>query len=74
MVFAPKYSKNPQSAGFLLYIAIATYIRKNQKPNSVRRRFAPPHTIWFLCPNKNGDSYTKKFALSVDKGSVMYVS
>jgi hypothetical protein len=23
----------------------------------VRRREAPPHTIWVLCPNKNGDSY-----------------
>jgi hypothetical protein len=23
----------------------------------VRRRFAPPHTIWVLCPKKNGDSY-----------------
>ncbi|MFN5399825.1 MAG: hypothetical protein ACK5C4_19750, partial [Pseudanabaena sp.] len=20
-------------------------------------RYAPPHTIWGLCPNKNGDSY-----------------
>jgi hypothetical protein len=24
----------------------------------VRRREAPPHTIWVLCPNKNGDSDT----------------
>jgi len=24
----------------------------------MRRRKAPPHTIWVLCPNKNGDSYT----------------
>jgi hypothetical protein len=41
-----------------LSIAIATCIRTNQNPNSVRRRFAPPHTIWVLCPNKNGDSYS----------------
>jgi hypothetical protein len=44
----------------LLYIAIATCIRTNQNPNSVRWRFAPPHTIWVLCPNKNGDSYIIK--------------
>jgi hypothetical protein len=34
----------------------------------VRRRVAPPHTIWVLCPNKNGDSYinqTKRFCESV---------
>jgi hypothetical protein len=23
----------------------------------MRRREAPPHNIWVLCPNKNGDSY-----------------
>jgi hypothetical protein len=38
-------------------IAIATYIRTNQNPNNVRRREAPPHIIWVLCPNKNGDRY-----------------
>jgi hypothetical protein len=27
----------------------------------VRRRFAPPHTIWALCPNKNDDSYKNRF-------------
>jgi len=26
----------------------------------VRRRFAPPHTIWVLCPNKNGDNVKKR--------------
>ncbi|MFN9760844.1 MAG: hypothetical protein ACK59J_09715, partial [Pseudanabaena sp.] len=41
---------------FLAFIA-ATCIRTNQNPNSVRRRFSPPHTIWVLCPNKNGNSY-----------------
>ncbi len=30
------------------FIAIATCIRTNQNPNSVRRREAPPHTIWVL--------------------------
>ena len=30
------------------FIAIATCIRTNQNPNSVRRCFAPPHTIWVL--------------------------
>jgi hypothetical protein len=33
-------------------------LRTNQNPNSVRRREAPPHTIWVLCPNMSGDSYT----------------
>ena len=28
------------------YIAIAICIRTNQNPDSVMRRFAPPHTIW----------------------------
>jgi hypothetical protein len=44
--------------GFVSYIALANFIKTNQNPNSVRRSFAPPHTIWVLCPNKNGDSYT----------------
>ncbi len=38
-------------------IALATFIKTNQNPNSERRSFAPPLTIWVLCPNKNGDSY-----------------
>jgi hypothetical protein len=48
--------------GFILAsgIAIAICIRKNQTPTSVRRREAPPHTIWVLCPNKNGDSYKSR--------------
>ena len=29
-------------------MAIATCIRTNQNPNSVRRCEAPPHTIWGL--------------------------
>jgi hypothetical protein len=41
-------------------IAIATCITTNQNPNSVWRREAPPHTIWVLSPNKNGDSYNSK--------------
>jgi hypothetical protein len=38
-------------------IAVVKCIRTNQNPNRVRRREVPPHTIWVLCPNKNGDSY-----------------
>ncbi len=41
------------------FIALATFIKTNQNPNSERRRFSPPLTIWVLCPNKNGDSYKK---------------
>jgi hypothetical protein len=41
----------------IAHIAIATFMREKQNPNRVRRREAPPHTIWVLCPNKNGDSY-----------------
>ena len=37
----------------------------NQNPNSVRRRFAPPHTIWVLYPNKNGDSYKINVARAI---------
>ena len=50
---------------YLGFIAIAICIRTNQNPNSVRRRFAPPHTIWVLCPNKNGDSYTSLAKLTL---------
>ncbi|MFN9834663.1 MAG: hypothetical protein ACK56L_00980, partial [Pseudanabaena sp.] len=40
------------------YIAIATCIRTNQNPNSVRRREAPPHTIWvFFFPYTGGYIY-----------------
>ncbi|MEY3301940.1 MAG: hypothetical protein RLZZ139_312, partial [Cyanobacteriota bacterium] len=28
----------------------------------------PPHTIWVLCPNKNGDSYT------IDKSTTLLKS
>jgi hypothetical protein len=38
-------------------IAMKEIARTNQNPNSERRQFAPPLTIWVLCPNKNGDSY-----------------
>jgi hypothetical protein len=31
----------------------------------VRRREAPPHTIWVLCPNKNGDSYTLVLVIKI---------
>jgi hypothetical protein len=40
----------------LCYIAVVKCIRPNQNPNSVRRRVAPPHTVWVLFANKNGDS------------------
>jgi hypothetical protein len=53
-----KYSSLIILLPYFLFIAIANCIRTNQNPNSVRRCFAPPHTIWVLCPNKNGDSYT----------------
>ncbi|MFN7636945.1 MAG: hypothetical protein ACK5SD_08135, partial [Pseudanabaena sp.] len=39
-------------------IALDTFIKTHQNPNSERRRFAPPLTIWVLCPNKKSDSYT----------------
>jgi hypothetical protein len=45
-------------------IAIATCIRTNQNPNSVRRREAPPHTIWVLCPNKIGLAIRNGLAIS----------
>ena len=53
----PLIPTHKMATPFCVFIAIATCIRTNQNPNSVRRRFAPPHTIWVLCPNKNGDSY-----------------
>jgi hypothetical protein len=53
-IFIPKQKT---AEPFSDFIAIAICIRTNQNPNSVRRREAPPHTIWVLCPNKNGDSY-----------------
>jgi hypothetical protein len=55
-IFIPKQKT---AEPFSDFIAIAICIRTNQNPNSVRRREAPPHTIWVLCPNKNGDSYKK---------------
>ena len=50
----------PKKGVGIVHIAIATCMRTNQNPNSVRRREAPPHTIWVLCPNKNGDSYKSR--------------
>ena len=53
-----KAGVNPFALTFwLTVIALATFIKTNQNPNSERRRKAPPLTIWVLCPNKNGDSY-----------------
>ena len=46
-------------------MALATFIKTNQNPNSERWRFAPPLTIWVLCPNKNGDSYNIERSLKV---------
>jgi hypothetical protein len=43
------------------FIAIAMLVRTNQKPNSVRRRDAPPHTIWFLiCPHTGEYSHKSR--------------
>jgi hypothetical protein len=42
--------------GFAFY-SLSQFIKTNPNPNSERRRFTPPLTIWVLCPNKNGDSY-----------------
>jgi Mg-chelatase subunit ChlI len=36
----------------------------------VRRRFAPPHTIWVLCSNKNGDSYIRKPVAKCDQSKI----
>jgi hypothetical protein len=36
----------------------------------VRRREAPPHTIWGLCPNKNGDSYIRKPVAKCDQSKI----
>jgi Mg-chelatase subunit ChlI len=36
----------------------------------VRRRFAPPHTIWGLCPNKNGESYIRKPVAKCDQSKI----
>jgi hypothetical protein len=42
------------------FIALATFIKTNQNPNSESRREAPTLTIWVLCPNKNGDIYNSQ--------------
>jgi Tfp pilus assembly pilus retraction ATPase PilT len=37
----------------------------------VRRREAPPHTIWgLICPNKNGDSYIRKPVAKCDQSKI----
>jgi hypothetical protein len=43
------------------FIAIAMLVSKKQKPTCVRRRFAPPHTIWFLiCPHTGEYSHKSR--------------
>jgi Tfp pilus assembly pilus retraction ATPase PilT len=51
-------------------VVLATCIRTNQTPNSVRRRAAPPHTILGLCPNKNGESYIRKPVAKCDQSKI----
>ena len=51
-------------------VVLATCIRTNQTPNSVRRREAPPHTIWGVCPNKNGESYIRKPVAKCDQSKI----